>query len=98
MSTGWDNYIDERARREKAEAKLAEATQALQRIGEDVMPDPVRYADLTPEVVRDAFILYHMKAEAEVKRLRAELTWIAEEYPDMGSGIRADAALRGGGE
>lgn len=51
-------------------AELDKATQALQRIGEDVMPDPVRYADLTPEVVRDAFIRYHIKAGAEVERLR----------------------------
>jgi len=31
-------------------------TQMMQRIAEDVLPEPVRYDDLTPEMVRDGFI------------------------------------------
>ena len=45
-------------------------TQMMQRIAEDVLPNPVRYADLTPEVVRDGFIKYHMRAGAEIISLR----------------------------
>jgi hypothetical protein len=41
---------------EEAQAEVERLTQMMERIGEDVLPDPVRYADLTPEIVRDAFI------------------------------------------
>jgi hypothetical protein len=46
-------------RAKRAEAKLAEAermVQMMQRIAEDVLSDPVKYDEITPEMVRDAFI------------------------------------------
>jgi hypothetical protein len=45
--------------RDEALAKLAEAermVQMMQRIAEDVLSDPVKYDEITPEMVRDAFI------------------------------------------
>ena len=38
------------------ETQVAAMVQMMQRIAEDVLPDPVRYAVLTPEMVRDGFI------------------------------------------
>lgn len=62
-------HHDEVARLREENARL---TQMMQRIAEDVLPDPVRYADLTPEMVRDAFIAYHMKAGATVDAAKGE--------------------------
>ena len=48
-------------------------TQMMQRIAEDVLPDPVRYADLTPEMVRDGFIKAWEERGREIETLRANL-------------------------
>ncbi len=65
-----------------AEPFVDRLTQMMQRIGEDVLPDPVRYADLTPEMVRDAFIQRWNELRAEVERLKAEYA-AAVEVPTI---------------
>ena len=96
---------------EEAQDEVERLTQMMERIGEDVLPDPVRYADLTPEMVRDAFIQRWNELRAEVERLRGLATRLAIglidanrlDYP-WKDGSRASKAfdeamaLRGEGE
>ena len=53
-----------------ARAELDEATHALQRIGEDVLPDPVKYSDITPHSVVMGHIRSWIENHEEIARLR----------------------------
>lgn len=60
-----------------------ELTQMMQRIAEDVLPDPVRYADLTPEVVRDCFIRAWCERSREIEDAKGAIELLRVELVRM---------------
>jgi hypothetical protein len=80
--------------------------QMMQRIAEDVLPEPVRYDDLTPEMVRDGFIRDHAALRARLARVIAEVeaqkkAWLVRNAGTdemkllLGVLLRIEAAARG---
>jgi hypothetical protein len=58
--------------------------QMMQRIAEDVLPDPVRYDDLTPEIVRDAFIRDHAVLRAKVEEQSEQVSLFRRKCMEFG--------------
>lgn len=111
MSIGWDNYLDERERREVAEAKLAEAEKKLalweRLIGAEMPPDYKDWHQNSkaewPDVA--AASLRSRKADADlawdtVAKLGAEVERLRDRLRETEEELEAsraiaEAALRG---